>query len=329
MQFPTRTSGGSVTVTHALTFDLIPVSDRSAPASDKVAWTPFAIGAFAPERAATVARASESAVRMKTDKLEACFAKTGVKGSLRAVLGVHGDGNVTAVRAGGLGDGVIEACIEKELLGSKVVNPSGTPTEIACDFARGDAQPWRVTAADGYSVITATRKEMRFGQLAIPIGALEPETLPKEATYLIIAEPETPGSVLTSALAWASEGDASLVALADGQSAPRYLGMAKIGHDDQLSSRPMMLLGRKSVQACLGKQTREGKVSEAGQLAIKLAARCKTMRCGSLVVGIDDLALAKDLVEVTGAARRAGFDRVVIGGRVVCEKVMDFEDDES
>jgi biopolymer transport protein ExbD len=83
----------------------------------------------------------------------------------------------------------------------------------------------------------------------------------------------------------------------------------------------MLMLARNRVQACLGKQSREGKLSEAGQLAQKLATRCKSQRCGSLVIGMDDLSLAKDLVEITGAARRAGFERVLIGGRVMCEKV--------
>ena len=328
MTFPARQTGGTAMVTQTFTVDMIPVSVRPVPLPvDKVAWTPYAVGAFAVERAAPVARAAESMLRGKREKLEACFAKQKALGSLRAVLGVQGDGNVAQVRAGGIGDGVIEACVEKELVGTKVVNPPGMTTEVTCDFARGDAQQWRITPSDGYGVIAVNRKEMRFGDTSVAMGALEPDALPANKTYLIVTEPDAPGSILTSALAWAAEGDASLVALHDGKQAPMYLGMARVGPDDQLSSRPILILGRKNVQACLGKQTREGKISEAGQLALKLAARCKTMRCGSLVVGIDDLALARDLVEVTGAARRAGFERVVIGGRVTCEKSDDEDDD--
>jgi hypothetical protein len=185
-----------------------------------------------------------------------------------------------------------------------------------------------VTPTASYGVISTSRKQMTFGKKSIAVGALEPDALPANATYLIVAEPDTPGSVLTNALAWASEGDASIVALRDGNRAPMYLGMGRVGHDDALASRPMMMLGRGRVQACLGKQTRDGKLSEAGQLAQRLASRCKSMRCGTLVIGIDDLAVAKDLVEVTSAARRAGFDRVLLGGRVLCEKAPDLEDDE-
>jgi fluoride ion exporter CrcB/FEX len=156
-----------------------------------------------------------------------------------------------------------------------------------------------------------------FSAFSLETG--EPEALPANATYLIIAEPDTPGSVLTNALAWASEGDASLVALRDGRRSPVYLGMGRVGHDDALSTRPMLMLGKTKVMACLGKQSREGKLSEAGQLALRLATRCKSTRCGSLVVGIDDLALAQDIVAVTRAARRARFERVGIGGRVGCD----------
>src|SRR5688572_18745814 len=53
MTFPARATGGSVTVTLTLTLDSIPVGERAPAAANttKVAWTPFAVGAFAPERA--------------------------------------------------------------------------------------------------------------------------------------------------------------------------------------------------------------------------------------------------------------------------------------
>jgi hypothetical protein len=323
LTFPARPTG-TLTVTLPLTFDSIPISNRPThlPIGEKVAWTPFALGAFDPARGTNVARAAESALRGKSTELEACFgSRANAAGSLRALLGVQADGTVAMIRAGGIGEHTVERCVERALGGVRVFNPLGDATEIACDFARGDAQPWRVTPSSGYGLIAATRKEMTFGQKSIVVGALEPDALPANATYLIVAEPDTPGSVLTNALAWASEGDASLVALRDGNRAPMYLGMGRIGHDDAIATRPMLMLARNRVQACLGKQSREGKLSEAGQLAQKLATRCKSQRCGSLVIGMDDLSLAKDLVEITGAARRAGFERVLIGGRVMCEKV--------
>jgi hypothetical protein len=328
LTFPARPSGGSVLVTLPLNFDSISIPDRPMTpevTDQKVAWTPFAVGAFAPARATTIARAAESVLRGKAAKIDACFAPK-ANGSLRTLLGVQSDGTIAVPRAGGLGDETVEQCVEKELAGVKVVNPSGSPAEIACDFSRGDAQPWRVTPSALYGLIEASKKDMTFGKKSIAVGALEPDALPGNKTYLIVADPETPGAILSNALAWASEGDASLVAMRDGKGSPVYLGMGKTGVDDALASRPMMMLDRKTVQACLGRQSREGKISEAGQLAMKLAKRCKSTRCGSLVVGMDDLALVRDLVEVTGAARRAGFERVLIGGRIICEKSTELED---
>lgn len=328
LAFPSRTSGGFVTITLPLTFDAIPVGER-APAFEsekKVAWTPFAIGAFAPDRAMAVARATESAMRDRTGKLDACYGAA--SGSLRAVLGIEADGTVAVARAGGLGDPKIEACVEKDLVGAKVVNPLGDPTEITCDFARGDAQPWRVSTA-GYAVIAATRKALTFGKNTLALGAIEPEPLPGGATYLIVADGDAPGSILSTALAWAAEGDATLVAMRDVTRAPLYLGMGRAGHDDAVATRPILrLVGRNGVHACLGKQMRAGKLADAGTLALRLAKRCRQMRCGSLVVGLDDFALVKDLVEVTGAARRAGFDRVLIAGQVDCEQAEELEDEE-
>lgn len=327
--FPARTTGGTISVTLPLTFDAIPIADKPSPLAtgNVVAWTPFAVGGLAPERGATMARAAERVLRARSNKVAACF-QGNASGSLRVVLGVAGDGDVVVARAGGLGDPAVERCVENDLAGVKLVNLLGEPTEIACDFARGDARPWRVSESARYAVITASRKELRFGKTTLTPGAVEPDPLPGDATYLIVADPDAPGTMISNALAWASEGLATVVALRDGTRSPLYLGMGRFGHDDRQSTRPMFRLGRGGVQACLGKQVREAKLADAGTLALRLAKRCRQLRCGSLVIGVDDLAVARDLVEVTGAARRAGFDRVLIAGPVECQQREELEADE-
>ena len=331
MTFPRRSTGGSVSVTLPLVFDSIPIAKKpiAVPGAgdDDLAWTPFAAGAFAPERATMVARAAERALADRAGKLEACF-QTPVTGSLRAVLGLEGDGDVAVARAGGLGDAAAEACVAKELRGAKVLNPLGEPAEIACDFARGDAEAWRVSAGAGYAVIDVSRKDARFGKNTIVVGDAEPDPLPGDATYLLVLDRDAPGSILTSALAWTSEGAATLVALRDGKRAPLYLGIGRYGVDDELTSRPILILRRGTVQACLGTQSRSAPIAEVGPLALRLAKRCKARRCGSLLVGIEDLARAGGLVEISGAARRAGFERVLIGAQVECEDAeeIDFEE---
>jgi hypothetical protein len=48
-----------------------------------------------------------------------------VTGSLRAMLAVDADGALTSVRAGGLGDRAIEACVENAMTGLRVVPVDG------------------------------------------------------------------------------------------------------------------------------------------------------------------------------------------------------------
>ncbi len=325
MTFPARTTGGSITITQGLVFDAIPIGDRrGAVAEGELPWTPYPVrGGYAPAGAEVVAHAAESILKNRADKLEACF-RSGGAGSLRALFSVESDGDVVATRVGGIGNDAIEACVEKQLVGAKLVNPLGDTTEIACDFARGDAQPWRVSASASYGVITATRKDMTYDKQTVVVGAVEPAALPGDRTYLIVAEPETSGAVLNNALAWATDGDAAIVALRDGAGPPRYLGMGKVGAGDAeagFGGQPLLVLGRGTVQACLGRKNRRGKLADAGSLAQQLATLCRTSRCGALAIALDDLALARDLVEVTGAARRAGFERVTIGGPTMCEGV--------
>jgi hypothetical protein len=331
LTFPRRTAGGTVSVILPLTFDSIPIAEKpvAVPGSgdDKLAWTPFAVGAFPPERATTLARAAERVLDKRAAQLEACF-KGPVTGSLRAVLGVEGDGDVTVARAGGLGDAAVEACVAKELRGAKLLNPLGEPAEIACDFARGDAEPWRVTPLAGYGVIEVDRKEARFGKNTVVLGEPEPDVLPSDATYLIVLDRASPGALLATALAWASEGAAMIVALRDGKRAPLYLGLGRFGIDDELGTRPILILRRGTVQACLGDRSRSGPLAEVGPLAARLAKHCKSTGCDSLLVGIEDLVRTGDLVELTSAARRAGFDRVLIGAPVECAQPEEFEEEE-
>ncbi|HEY6176265.1 MAG TPA: hypothetical protein VIX73_17540, partial [Kofleriaceae bacterium] len=54
-------------------------------------------------------------------------------------------------------------------------------------------------------------------------------------------------------------------------------------------------------------------------LARKVAARCRGVRCSaSLGVAIDADATASQLLDVAGAARRAGFERVLLGSYSGC-----------
>jgi len=336
MVFPARATGGTVSVTLPLVFEAVTLPERArVVADDGRAWAPFGTdprphGVGAP----SVARAAEVGVRARIDKLAACFPPAGPTGSLRAVLELDGDGELVAARAGGMGDRTVEACVERGLAGLAVVTPVPDAVEIACDLARGDAQSWRVAPAGGYGVIEASRERLRYRDQAIELAALEPEPLLDPKTYLVVADLDTPGAMLALALAWANEGDGAVIAVRDGTRAPLYVGMGRVavaeGADGGVGVQHAALqLGARTLTACVGRAVQRAKLGDAsavGALLRRVAERCKATRCGPiLALGLDPDAVARDLVEVTGAARRAGFERVLIGGTVPCGR----DDDEA
>jgi hypothetical protein len=82
--------------------------------------------------------------------------------------------------------------------------------------------------------------------------------------------------------------------------------------------RPAVRVGRQATTGCLGRTTHKADPSKPGELAglmQKLADKCKQLKCApTMVVSIDSDAVTRDLLEVSGAARRAGFDRLLFGG---------------
>jgi hypothetical protein len=209
----------------------------------------------------------------------------------------------------------------------RITMPSGRPQEIACDLAHGDAEPWRITPAAGYRVIDATARQLAYGKQTVAADAKPPAPLNDEPAYLLVADPDTRGAVLTLGLSWAYEGGAVLVALRDPRvpQAPRFLGMglsSSAAQDDESdpSGLPAVRLGPVSITACVNRTTQVAKLAEPALVSALLqnvATKCKALACGrTLVVALDPQAVARDLVEVTGAARRAGFDRILIGGDV-------------
>ncbi len=328
MLFPTRATGGSITVTYPIVFDVIvePEPPEPPPTTRSAAWTPF--GTDAPVAAASrVARAVEAALHDRRATVVACFPPAAPTGSLRAMIEIDDDGKARSVQAGGLGHAASERCVEQALSGMTVVAPAQQPVEIACDYARGDAQPWRVTPA-AYRVITTSRKQLRYESQTLVIGAPEPEPLLDPGTYLVLADADATGAMVTLALQWASEGNGAIIAVRDGARAPIFLGVGRTASADGIdglargTAQPGLRLGAKLLTACVGRATQRAKLADVtavGSLVQWLATRCKTARCiSTLSVALDPDAIVRDLVEVIGAARRAGFDRVLLGTDAPC-----------
>src|SRR5262249_46376631 len=140
-------------------------------------WTPYAVFDEPPPRTAPrVARATEGAIRRGLPAIAACFSGPAPVGSLRAMLAVHA-GAVEFARAGGLGDAA-GAGVARQLVGLGVAARTDDAVEIACDFARGEARPWRIAPAAGYAVLEADRRAVRHGDSVVTPGMIAPRPLP-------------------------------------------------------------------------------------------------------------------------------------------------------
>jgi hypothetical protein len=289
-------------------------------------WTPFALGDEPASRSApAIARATEGAIRRSLSTIAGCFAGPAPRGSLRAMLAVRADGTIDSARTGGLGD-VVEACVARRLAELRVLTPGREPAEVACDFARGDARPWRVAPVAGYTVLEASRRGVRHGdQLVIP-GAGAPRPLPADQTFLVVASPDTPGAMIELALEWAEQGDATLIALRDGPQAPLVVGVARTAHQiggtEPAATWPALRVSRGAVTACVDRASQLAPLGDSvavDTLVRRVAARCRGQHCSaSLGVTFDADATALQLIDVAGAARRAGFERVLLGSYAGC-----------
>lgn len=297
----------------------------SAATASRAPWTPYAIFDEPPPRTAPqVARAAEGAIRRGLPAIAGCFSGPAPVGSLRAMLAVRA-GAIEVARAGGLGDAA-EACVARQLVGLGVAARADDPVEIACDFARGEARPWRVAPAAGYAVLEADRRGVRHGDDVVTPGMIAPRPLPAGQTFLVVASPDTPGAMLELALEWTEQGDATLIALRDEAGAPRLVGAARTAHQlggrEPAAARAALQLGRGTVTACIDRGAQAAPLADPAAvdaLVRRVAERCRALGCtGSLGVAIDSDATARQLLEVTGAVRRAGFDRVLLGSYTGC-----------
>lgn len=324
--FPAPPDGRLVAVTLPIVFDATGVEPEGAPEVEPVPpWTPFAIDSSeTADSADKAARAAEGAMRGKLGAIEACFASSTATGSLRAMLALDTEGALSSVRAGGLGDKAIEACVENAVTGLRVVLPTSDAAEIACDLSRGDAQPWRVTAdRSGYGVVEVTRTRVRHADQMLSAGE-EPDTLAEHAMYVIVADADAPGAMLGLAMRWTRDADATLVAVRPASpkgAAARFLAMGQTAASESASGelddlvRATLQVGSASVTACVNRWTHVAKLADpaaVGGAVQKLAAQCRRQCPSSLVIAVDRDAAAGALIEVAGAARRAGFERALI-----------------
>lgn len=320
--FPAPADGRVVSVILPIAFDATGKAPEPPVIEEGMPWTPFALE---PAEAASVSdqmsRAAEGALRGKLAAIEACFAGSPVTGSLRAMLAVDVGGELSSVRAGGLGDPAIEACVENAVTGMRVLLPSDTSGELTCDLSRGDAQPWRVTPdRPGYGLVEISRTRVRAGDQLLSLGE-EPDTLADHAVFVLAADADAPGPLLWLAMRWTADATATLVAVRAAPSpggALLFLGTGHTAAADEGGGelvQPTLQVGASAVTACAGRWSHAARLADGAAVdaaAHKLAGKCHSLPCAAaLAIAVDGDAVAKDLIVAAGAARRAGFERVL------------------
>ncbi len=331
LRFPGPPGGGSTQVSFSLSLEnaraaAIPEPTVKGPPAP---WTPFAIDASPPlDGAPAIAGAAEIAVRARLDRLATCFRGPTPAGSLRAMLDLDATGLLRVARIGGLGDEASAVCLRRELAGLRVKSATLDAAEVACDLARGDARRWRVDPGE-YDVIRATKAGVEHAGTRIAVGVSEPDALPGNRVYLVLADHDTPGTVLELALTWAFVGDATLVAIADGTPSPPLLGVGRstfaLGdpHDAPIAVPVSMEVYADRVMVCTGASSQEAKLADGPKaldiLGARLATYCGTGRCAETIgLAVDGDTPAAALPPVLDALRRAGFERVLVGGGTGC-----------
>ncbi len=291
----------------------------AAAALPPTAWTPYAVVRVpAPADPSTV-DAAQVEIRAHLVELDACFGAA--TGSVRAMIEITADGHVQRARVGGLGVQAAEVCAARALQRLAIAAPAA-PVELACDLSRGAPQPWRVTR-EAYAVF-----EVDAARIVSPDGTsrafADPPANPSGAggdasgAYLVLAAPDAPGSAIESAIAQASLGGVSIIAVRATGGAPVFVG---VGPDLATSIDSPGNLGIAVTEGIARVCTDGADVAQTApvidpsaldRLVAAGLAACKPPCTAASVSVVGDY-IGKDLVAVTAAARRAKLATIVAG----------------
>jgi hypothetical protein len=292
-------------VTQKLTFAWSP-GTASPPRPEPKAWTPFAAGPTAPPSVADPA-AALFPPSLTLAKLEACLGTH--TGSFRSLVTIATDGSVIAARTGGLGDKDAETCVSTTLVGTKT-QPVAVVSEVACDFQRGDATPWRLSLDAGYTVIEAGKP-------------FTPDDKDAEKTFVVVADPKTTSTDLAAALTASQRGAASLVALRADAGAPIFVAAGPQPLSTSDPSSPLTLDTRDPLTICGGllDEPKSAAFNDADKLLAAASRRCTHRPCPSmLVISTGGTHTGLELAALAGAARGVDFERIVIAPSLGCAR---------
>lgn len=287
----------------SVAIELSPPPPRPAALPLPTAWTPYAmVRAPAPADPGAV-DAMKVALGAQVQELDACFGA--VTGSVRALISVTADGHVQRARIGGLGVRSPELCLTRAIQKLAIAAPAA-PVELACDLDRGEPQPWRVTREE-YTVFDVDATKIQG-----------PDDSTREGAYLVLATPDAPGSQVERAVIRASHGGLSIIAVTATGGAPVFVGIGPdldtvIDGAGNLGIAVTDGVARVCTDGADPSQT--ARVIDPSRLDLLIAdglAACRTP-CTAASVSVVGAYLAKDLVAVTAATRRAKLATIVSG----------------
>lgn len=300
LKFPASRGKDRSTILQPMTFAWTPMKvDPSA--GEPTAWLPYAMSpALIPTEIALPA-ALQLQKAIPTAKLGACL--TTQAGLVRAIMRIGLDGSVIEARTGGIGDSAALACMSAALVGVKGP-PVSLITEVACDFKRGDAAPWRVALDAGYTVLDTVK--------------LEPNPPAPKAgeTFLVLLDPTTTASTIATALITAGQGAGYIVAMRMEDGAPLFLLAARPYGAIADPSAPLTLDAHDTLRVCNGllDEPKSAPFAEAMKLLGSAARLCTHKPCPTLLtITLAKERSADELAQLVAAARRSGFERIRLG----------------
>lgn len=294
-------------------------------------WTPFAsLGTVASEALAKpVADEAARLLRTQLPALDACF--DGGRGAARAMIAFAKNGVVARVRAGGFGDVGVESCLAKIAfdveLGADVQQQLAAGdaeiVEVACDVQRGGPAPLRVSLEADYTVLQVTAMQIVYRNEVWPLPSGSSRfgrhpSLPRSRAVVIVADPDATAAGLEAVLSW-TEGATTLLAVKASGGAPVFVGMGGVLYSP--ARRLELRTDANTLRACV----RDSQLPATGRLVMAAeldrvleaaTAACKQPACDRpVIVGLDGDFVAKDLIATTSAARRAGHESLLVGGK--------------
>ena len=256
-------------------------------------WTPYGAGLrpwYSDGVAPAVAHAKD-ALAAAAPRLEACWqGHASALGSARALVLLAPGGELQHVTVGGLGDAAVESCVAGVIRGLHFSSKGAL--ELACDFERGEAKPWRLTLDDTWATFDV-------GEAATLTGG---PALDGKHPAAVLASPKAPASRIRDAIALAKDATFVAVAVRGADGVPVWL--AESVYD---APRTGIELGATTLAVCGGNDRTVVERNDPHAVDKAMAS----LAHDSPKISLDGVT-ASDALALVLAARKAGATDIVL-----------------